>query len=736
MRYALLWILLIIPSFATGIWQQFEGTNLGQYRFLKPIDSTELLMLKRILESRPDLKIDLMEDLIESPTPDRVYFRLGDGSKTEEFVKILGQLDGRQKQSLLKIINLQYTSSIVVAEFLQNLNGQNTRSKESLAYSTSVFMHREYLKVVSDPASNTIVLDGPAALVEKAVEVIRELDTRTPQVLVEVLISEISLNEDDSLGLEWNFTGQGAGGQNVQNEATANFGNMGVLPNQARQALEGLKVSILNPADFEFFLSSLSQKNRISVVSRPKILTANNKPAEFKATQRNPVLKTTNADGVVNSSVDYIDIGVTLEVTPRINRDNFVDLGIRQIIQEIVGFDRNALNSPIYSERMVRTNVLVKDNHTLIIGGLISETDVEGISKIPILSQIPLLKEVFQRRTRDKTKTELMIFLTPHILRDNLDAERATQRERDDIASSELIKPYFTKNEEYRKHEADRTQAVGKIVKVIAEQGRVWIDVPNPDTVKPGSVFLLARHLEDLIREGTNQWIGQDYESLAYVTILGSVSDSVWIGELQDRDQIAKVSRGDLVHKSSGANMIDSDVKSRAEQLSARIELVIRENALQVDLKVNMKIRNVDTLPMKKFVISDGTLSRSWKFYQGDLSKRLPAIMKPGQSGRSSRSFEVILPTPLQPGETLDLLYAGPLQKEWQEQMQRDKVFKLNSSNTLDTIYDVWLGDGVELMSSNIPEMARLVDKERPLYRWYKPREKFNLKVELKLKTP
>ncbi|MBW7874735.1 MAG: hypothetical protein H3C47_01965 [Candidatus Cloacimonetes bacterium] len=108
MRYVLLWILLIIPSFATGVWQQFEGTNLGQYRFLKPIESTELLMLKRILESRPDLKIHLMEDLIESPTPDRVYFRLGDGSKTEEFVKILGQLDGRQKQSLLKIINRSF----------------------------------------------------------------------------------------------------------------------------------------------------------------------------------------------------------------------------------------------------------------------------------------------------------------------------------------------------------------------------------------------------------------------------------------------------------------------------------------------------------------------------------------------------------------------------------------------------------------------------------------------------
>jgi general secretion pathway protein D len=167
---------------------------------------------------------------------------------------------------------------------------------------------------------------------------------------------------------------------------------------------------------------ALEKNTDVNILSTPKILTLDNHEAVINISQEVPYLESTqqtNTGGILTSYA-YKDVGVILTVTPRINKSETVSLEVNQQINNLIEF--TLFNAPVISKREASASVTVKDGQTMIIGGIIEDKKTETINKVPILSSFPLIGKLFQRKEITSGKTELMVFITPRIIRNPEDA--------------------------------------------------------------------------------------------------------------------------------------------------------------------------------------------------------------------------------------------------------------------------------------------------------------------------
>ena len=159
-------------------------------------------------------------------------------------------------------------------------------------------------------------------------------------------------------------------------------------------------------------------------------MTKNNREAVINVGQEVPFLTSTQetATGGILTSFDFRDVGVILTVTPRINRSGTVSLDVNQQINTLIEF--TLFDAPIISTREASTSVTVKDGQTMVIGGMIKDDKTETVHKIPILGDIPLLGKLFRRKDARIEKTELMVFITPHVVYTDEDANRVTEEQK------------------------------------------------------------------------------------------------------------------------------------------------------------------------------------------------------------------------------------------------------------------------------------------------------------------
>lgn len=273
------------------------------------------------------------------------------------------------------------------------------------------------VQVISDTNTNSLIVVTDPENIDVVRSLIDKLDKIPEQVMIETIIVEASLDSSDKLGVEWNFNQRNVlGDSNARGTGVTDFGL------QRGTTREGLRYSITG-GDLGVFLNALSQDDKYEVLSTPRIFTSNLVEAEINISQEVPyiVSQREDASGRLTFNYDFKDVGIVLTVTPRITANGDVSLDITQTANDLQGF--TDFNAPIINKRVAQTTVSVRDGETIILGGIIRSVVSTKVKKLPILGDIPILGQLFRSTDKSKQKTELLVFLTPRVVRRPGDAQ-------------------------------------------------------------------------------------------------------------------------------------------------------------------------------------------------------------------------------------------------------------------------------------------------------------------------
>ncbi len=265
------------------------------------------------------------------------------------------------------------------------------------------------VEVVADSDTNSLLVLTASKYEDQVRQIILELDRPVPQVLIKVLIAEVTHDRSDDLGLDFSIL-------NLSKGLTAGS-NLGNIASAATSG--GLAVNLVE-SQITTTLHALAVADKLDVLSRPYILTSDNQEANILVGQEVPFVTDTRQDalgGTINT-IQYQDVGIILDVTPHINPDGLVVMDVAPQISSQAAESvqiQAGVNAPVFNNRSASSHVGVRDGDTIVIGGLMQDQKNQTITKVPILGDIPWLGLLFQRDNVTKTKTELLIFLTPHV---------------------------------------------------------------------------------------------------------------------------------------------------------------------------------------------------------------------------------------------------------------------------------------------------------------------------------
>jgi len=287
------------------------------------------------------------------------------------------------------------------------------------------------INIQADEASNALIISAPPDVFRSLQAIIRKLDIRRAQVLVEAIIAEISMDKAKELGVQWILDGtpNGDGPVGVINLGTPKISDIASAVATGGNVALGAGTTIgfgrFNSATFNFaaLINALESDSNSNILSTPSILTLDNQEAEIVIGQNVPFITgsfTTTGDTSSNpfQTVQRQDVGLTLKVKPQINEGNAIQL---EIEQEVSSIDRTAsvgTSDIVTNKRQIKTVVMVEDGNTIVLGGLIDENLQQSQEKVPLLGDIPGVGALFRSNSTTKVKRNLMVFLRPIILRD------------------------------------------------------------------------------------------------------------------------------------------------------------------------------------------------------------------------------------------------------------------------------------------------------------------------------
>lgn len=288
------------------------------------------------------------------------------------------------------------------------------------------------IKVVADEAKNTVLIEASAADYRRVARVIGTLDVIPNQVLIEAMIAEVTLKDELRFGLRWFLSNKNQSGT-LTDDLSGSIGS--VFPGFS-YALRASNISAT--------LTALNEITDVNVISSPSLTVADNRTAALQVgdqvpiTTQSAVSVLTPGAPVVNS-VSYKDTGVILSITPRISESGRVALDIEQEVSTVSETTSSSINSPTISQRRVRTSVVVNDGEAFALGGLIQDKRTKTRTQIPVLGDIPILGNAMRMKDDLIGKTELVIMIAPHVIRNLTEARQMTDEFRRELA---IIMPY------------------------------------------------------------------------------------------------------------------------------------------------------------------------------------------------------------------------------------------------------------------------------------------------------
>jgi general secretion pathway protein D len=269
------------------------------------------------------------------------------------------------------------------------------------------------LRIVANNDSNSLlVLATPAefSVIEAA---LLRLDAPSRQVLIEASLAEVTLNDELRYGVQWNYNGK-KGPITLSDSATGAIS----------QSFPGLSYLFTGSTNISAVLNALETVTTVRVISSPKLVTLNNHEAQLQVGDEVPIatqsaVSVVNPDAPIVNSVQMQDTGVILSVTPRVNKNGLVEMDITQEVSNSVPTTTSGIDSPTIQQRKLSTTVVVKNGDTIALGGLITESKSKTKSGVPYLQKIPFLGALFRDTDNQTMRTELILLITPRVIRDD-----------------------------------------------------------------------------------------------------------------------------------------------------------------------------------------------------------------------------------------------------------------------------------------------------------------------------
>ncbi|MEQ9465305.1 MAG: type II secretion system secretin GspD [Haliea sp.] len=282
------------------------------------------------------------------------------------------------------------------------------------------------VRIVADEYNNALLVYAPRREYLKVESALRQLDVIANQVLIEASILEVTLADDLEYGVEWflqNSLGEGRTGSALL--ATGDSSDIG-------GRIPGFSYTIANQAGtVRGVISALAEKTAVNVLSAPSVMVLDNHTAAIHVGDQQPVrsAQTITDGGTSTTSIQYVDTGVKLEVTPSVNAGGLVTMDIQQSVTDVGPVD-TATDQRSFLERNVSSRVAIRSGESVVLGGLIRDNQSRGKLGLPFLHSIPLIGNLFGRTTIAASRTELLVFITPRVLRSEQDMRDITREMR------------------------------------------------------------------------------------------------------------------------------------------------------------------------------------------------------------------------------------------------------------------------------------------------------------------
>ena len=369
-----------------------------------------------------------------------------------EVLKIVDKLDQPATTTdSTQVIPLRHADAVNVATILGGiLSGQPPGGEEEGAQETTI---------QADETLNAIVVRADPGAMTEILEIIKKLDVRRSQVLIEAAIVEITIDDTSDLGIEL-AAADGSGetvpfvSTSLQGVISSLFSNLlddedqiDVLTGLASVSSPTLAAAKIDADAISFggVVTALATNSEANLLSTPSILTLDNQEAKILVGREVPFRTgsfTTTGDGTSNpfTTVQREDVGVELTVTPHVHDDSSVRLQVAQQITNVLAtpVGGEAFADVVTSKRSIETTILAEDRQTIVLGGLIQDDQNESESKVPLLGDIPGLGVLFRSRSKTNAKTNLLVFLRPTVLRSKEDAETVTEERYESVWEVEI----------------------------------------------------------------------------------------------------------------------------------------------------------------------------------------------------------------------------------------------------------------------------------------------------------
>lgn len=312
----------------------------------------------------------------------------------------------------------------------------------------------EYMRIVADPRGNAIVAYGTHSDLESLEELVDKIDVLLAQVRIEVVIAEVTLSKDqvrgiDSFGLDYNIVSSGDSSSTPGDSDQVRF--VSSAPTTSLGSTSLFSVSgTLKPFSISGVINKARQNSLVKVLSAPTILTTHNQEATINVGEARPVITSSQSDlsggSFARSTVQFRDIGIELKVKPLIGSNGVVQMEIEQKVESVVGtVDVDENEQPIIGTRTANSFISVQDGEMVVLGGLQSLEDTESKSRLALFGALPLFGPLFGSKSTVQKKTELLMFIQPHVVTTTEQAMEDAQSQIDLLESKEEVQQFIEK---------------------------------------------------------------------------------------------------------------------------------------------------------------------------------------------------------------------------------------------------------------------------------------------------
>ena len=392
--------------------------------------------------------------------------------RTNTVILLASEVDGLRVKSLISMLDKQtpkdkgkirvyYLEHATAEDLAAVLQAQTSSKSKTSAKGGKAPLLSGQATITPDKATNSLIIMADNEDYQVLEGIIKKLDIPRAMVFIECLIMEVNTNKDFKLGTEWKGfneahaydTDGAAGGGFSGNEYSSLTGlaTSGALPSGLSLGVFGetINISGITFPSIAAIIEVYKKDKNVQIISTPQLLTTDNEEAKIYVGKNIPFQTRSTAEGGTEtySSFEYRDVGTTLKITPQISQDGMVRLAISQ---EVTKLESTTDFRPTTLKRTIDTTVIVDDNSTIVIGGLIDDSFSKTEYKVPILGDIPLLGWLFKSRKTEREKTNLFVFLTPHVINNKADAQKIFKQKKEKIGEVEKgsIKMYKTSKEE------------------------------------------------------------------------------------------------------------------------------------------------------------------------------------------------------------------------------------------------------------------------------------------------